>query len=146
MYKRQIQACVCIRSLLANRLLLAHRNTSQRDGRTPAEIIFGRKLRCPILSHYQPMQKLLYKVNKKTSVKQAKLLFRKSPNTSLVTDELGRTILAHDGQIIAKPLTPVTYQGLQRHVDAESTARPIKKTKSIKRYSDIGPEAEGGRV
>ena len=127
------------------RLLLVDRNTSQRDGRIPAEIMFGRKLRCPILSHYQPMQKLLYEANKKTPVKKVKLLFRKRPNTSLVTDESGRTILAHDGQIVAETLTPVTYQGRQRHVDAESTARPIRK-KPIKRYPDVGPKLKGESV
>ena len=34
------------------RLLLVHRNTSRRDGQAPAEIIFRRKLRCPISVSY----------------------------------------------------------------------------------------------
>ena len=45
-----------------HRLLFVHRNTAVRNGQTPAEILMGRPARCPILSHFQPSQKLLYRI------------------------------------------------------------------------------------
>ena len=82
-----------------HRLLMVHRNTAIRDGKTPAEILLGRTVRCPILSHFQPMQQVIYRPHSGAEPTPAKFIMRKGTNTQLLKLCDGRTPLAHDAQV-----------------------------------------------
>jgi len=71
------------------RVLLVHRNTAVRDGRSPAEIMLGRTTRCPILSHFKPAQSLWYRPNTSSQTRPVTFLFH----------ENNRSVLAHDSQL-----------------------------------------------
>ena len=79
--------------------LLVHRNTVRRDGKTPAERLMGRTLRCPFIAEYSPMENLWYKPHKKAEPRVVRYLFRKGANTAMVAHEDGRTVVAHDAQL-----------------------------------------------
>jgi len=115
-----------------HRLLLVHRNTSLREGRTPAELLLGRKVRCPILSHFKPMQELLYKASTNSPVKSVEMIYRTGHNTSLVKCNDGRTITAHDSQLNSAP--------------PNERERPQRIRKPVRRYPDVDPLAEGRRM
>jgi len=119
------------------RLLFVHRNSALRQGRTPAEIIFGRKIRCPIITHYSAMQNMLYRANKTAPTNEVRMLFKKGVNTSLVADTNGRTVLAHDSQLISAPNVEEDERPIQR---------PERDRRPVRRYPDIDPRNEGWSV
>ena len=82
-----------------HRVLFVHRNTAMRNGSTPAQQMLGRTARCPILSHFKPLEEVLYKPNAKAPARAVTFLFRQGQNTSLVSHSDGRTVLAHDAQL-----------------------------------------------
>ena len=82
-----------------HRLLFVHRNTALRDGKTPAELLLGRGVRCPILSHYQPQQQLQYQARRGAEIVPVTFLVRQGKNTSLVAHPGGRMVTAHDAQL-----------------------------------------------
>lgn len=75
------------------------RNTAVRKNSTPMQLILGRSARCTILSHFKPLQEVLYKPNSKSAARSVTFLFRQGHNTSLVSHSDGRTVLAHDAQL-----------------------------------------------
>ena len=123
-----------------HRLLFVHRNTAQRSGRSPAELLIGRNVRCPIMSQYAPFQQLFYKANNSTPAAPVRYLFRQGNNTSLVTHDDDRTVLAHDAQ-----LAPVGEQVDDVPVADHSHApvRPRRNHVPVRRYPDVDPTVEG---
>ena len=93
----------CSINAFIHRLLFVRRNTASRNGKTPAELLLGRTVRCPILSQFQPMQEVQYKQHKDASTVPVRFLFRQGANTSLVAHRDNRTVLAHDSQLAAAP-------------------------------------------
>lgn len=81
------------------RLLFVHRNTAQRDGKTPAQIMINYEVKCPVLAPFTPMQPILYRRNPAAMPEQARYVVRHGANTSLITQENNRVVLAHDNQI-----------------------------------------------
>jgi len=135
-----------------HRLLLVHRNSSNRNGKTPAELMFGRKLRCPILSNYQPSQRLLYKAHAKAPSQPVTMLFRKGENTSLIAHKGGRTVLAHDSQLVAEPQVNLPTarskrsrrgSSIKTYRSGKSIPRPKRTPKPVRRYPDVDPKSEG---
>lgn len=82
-----------------HRVLFVHRNTAVRNNSTPAQLMLGRSARCPKLSHFKPLQEVLYKPNAKSAARSVTFLFRQGHNTSLVSHSDGRTVLTHDAQL-----------------------------------------------
>ena len=89
----------CSAAAYIQRLLIVHRNTAIREGKTPAEIMLGRNVRCPILSQYEPSQELLYRAHTGAQPSTVKYIMRQGRNTQLVEHADGRTVLAHDAQL-----------------------------------------------
>ena len=114
------------------KLLFVHRSTAMRGGKFPSEILMERQIRCPILSGYQPMQKLLYRPNARQVVQPVEMLFRKGNNISLVAYPNERTVVAHDAQLTSAP------DNILR--------RSTRERKPIHIYPDVDPETEGGRL
>ena len=110
----------CTVDAFIQRLLFVHRNTSTSKGQTPAEILTGRKVRCPILSEYQLMQELLYKPHRKANPTPVRFLFRQGMNTSVIAHPNNRTVLAHDAQLTAAPNSDVHPS------TSETEGRPVR--------------------
>jgi transposase InsO family protein len=82
-----------------HRVLFVHRNTAQRDGKSPAEILLGRSVRCPIATGVSPMDEILYRRNAEQQPIRVRYLYRQGANTSVVARKDNRTMLAHDTQL-----------------------------------------------
>jgi len=111
------------------RLLMVHRNTANRQGQTPAQIMLGRSLRCPILGQLRPYQEIIYKAQKEAAPKSAEMLFRTGANTNLIKLQDGRSVVAHDSQITSAPVP--------------EDGRPRRERRAVHRYPDVDPRSEG---
>ena len=85
---------------------MVHRNTANRRGKSPAQIMFSRDPRVPIVSEKQLFQRILYRPYAKTKPIIARYLFRQGRNTSLIAMENNRIVLAHDDQIAPCHIQP----------------------------------------
>ena len=81
------------------RVLFVHRNTAQREGKTPAEWLLGRNVRCPIAIGIAPMDEILYRRNSDQSPIKVRYLYNQGASTSVVARPDNRTMLAHDSQL-----------------------------------------------
>ena len=86
------------------RFLLHHRACFQRaDGRTPAEIVYGRKLRVPLSRNFLFADSVAYK-SRHGVLRDGTFLLERGSNTSWVLDaENGRLRLAHHDQLTRMP-------------------------------------------
>lgn len=62
--------------------LLHHRNSSTSRGRTPAELVLGRRLRVPVVSTFQQGDPVQFKANGDTNSSRAEFLMSQGRNTS----------------------------------------------------------------
>ena len=87
------------------RLLLHHRACCQRsDGRTPAEIVYSRKIRVPLSRNFLFAQPIAYK-SRGGSLRDGTFLLERGSNTAWVLDdETDRLRLAHQDQISNRPI------------------------------------------
>ena len=69
------------------RILFHHRVSSFSRGKSPAEIVFGRQLRVPIVSRFQQGERVWYKPCKEASPRSAVYLMAKGQNTSWLLDK-----------------------------------------------------------
>ena len=93
------------------RLLLHHRACCQRpDGRTPAEIVYSRKIRVPLSRNFLFSQPIAYK-SRGGSLRDGTFLLERGSNTSWVLDEeSNRLRLAHHDQISNRPTPSASPQ------------------------------------
>ena len=84
------------------RVLFNHRIASNSRGRSPAEIVFGKPLRAPVVSTFSQGETLLYKPTAKTVPIAVEFLMTKGKNTSWVIDsraEHPKLTLASNNQL-----------------------------------------------
>jgi hypothetical protein len=94
----------CSAQAYLHRLLFVHRNSASRGAKTPADLMIGRTVRCPILSSFQPMENVLYRPRKSEPPLLARFLHKQGANTSLVVHpHTGRAVTAHDAQLSSCP-------------------------------------------
>ena len=108
------------------RLLLHHGACCQRlDGRTPAEIVYSRKIRVPLSRNFLFSQPIAYK-SRGGSLRDGTFLLERGSNTSWVLDEeTDRLRLAHHDQISNRPSpTSRTTKAPPPSGSLESTTTP----------------------
>ena len=98
--KRAIQAwspCLNVSfGAFLQRDLMTHRNTSKTRGRTPVELLLGRKIRLPAVTDFDLCERVLFK----TTNSSATFIIRKGMNTSFIQPEnSNKTVLFSDNQI-----------------------------------------------
>ena len=77
---------------------MTHRNTAKTRGKTPVELLLGRKVRLPALADFDLCEPILFKANEKTKTVPPTFIIRKGLNTSFMQPEnSARTI--RDNQI-----------------------------------------------
>ena len=80
---------------------MTHRNTSNTRGKTPVELLLGRRVRLPAIADFDLCEPILFKVNEKTKAVPAAFIIRKGLNTFFIQPESSaRTILVSDNQIV----------------------------------------------
>ena len=80
--------------------LMTHRNTSKTWGKTPVELLLGRRVRLPAIADFDLCEPILFKANEKTKTVLATFIIRKGLNTSFkLIENSARTILVSDNQI-----------------------------------------------
>ena len=104
------------------RLLLHHRACFQRsDGRTPAEIVFGRKIRVPLARDFSFSQPIHLKT-RGGILRDASYLLERGSNTSWVLDTNNKLRLAHRDQIANRPTsTPMASPTSPNKEDPNAT-------------------------
>ena len=94
--------CVSFLAFL-QRVLFTHRNTSSARGKTPSEVLLGRKLRLPAVINYSIGDRVVFRAGPHATSFPARYVVRKGNNTSCLTKEDSdgseRTILASTSQI-----------------------------------------------
>lgn len=92
------------------RVLLHHRACfRRRDGRTPAEVVFGRNLRLPLASKFGFGERVQVQAGPR-GMRAASFLMQRGSNTAFVIDaDSSRLRLAHDEQLApsVRPLDPL---------------------------------------
>ena len=61
---------------------MTHRNTSKTRGKTPVEILLGRRVRLPAIADFDLCEPIAFKANERQTVVPATFIIRKGLNTS----------------------------------------------------------------
>ena len=82
------------------RAFMTHRNTSKTRGKTPVELLLGRKVRSPTVTDFELCERVLFKPTNSSPTVPAIFIIRKGINTSLIQPEnSSKTVLVSDNQI-----------------------------------------------
>ena len=82
------------------RALMTYRDTSKTRGKTPVELLLGRRVRLPAIADFDFCEPILFKANEKTKTIPATFIIRKGMNTSFIQPEKSaRNILVSDNKI-----------------------------------------------
>ena len=78
---------------------MTHRNTSKTRGKTPVELLLGRRVRLPAIADFDLCEPILFKANEKTKTVPAIFIIRKGLNASFIQPEVSAgTNLVSDNQ------------------------------------------------
>ena len=67
------------------RILMTHRNTSKTRGKTPVELLLGRKIRLPAVTDFDLCERVLFKPTNSSPTVPATFIIRKGIDTSSFT-------------------------------------------------------------
>jgi hypothetical protein len=112
------------------RVLLHHRACCRRrDGRTPAEIVFGRTIRLPLSAAFGFGDSVIYRPNDTIPPTPLTFLMNRGSNTSWLLDEMnGRLRLAHSNQIAP---TASSALALDSGTDVTSDVEQVSPASSL---------------
>jgi hypothetical protein len=110
-------------SSFLRKALFHHRVSSNARGISPAEIVFGRKVRTPIVSNYQQGQEIFYRSTGASPTTDAEFLMTKGSNTSWIIGQHGgedKVILASNNQIspMQTPIKPAAIEATSENTSA----------------------------
>ena len=82
---------------------MAHRDTSKTRGKTPVDLLMGRKVRIPAVTDFDLCERVVFKPTKSSPTVPATFIICKRINTSFIQPESSnKTVLVSDNQI-ARP-------------------------------------------
>ena len=82
------------------RALMTHCNTSKTRGKTPVELILGRRVRLAAVSDLDLRERVLFKLTNSSPTVPANFIIRNGMNTSFIPpDNSNKTVLVSDNQI-----------------------------------------------
>ena len=80
--------------------LMTHRNTSKTRGKTPVELLLGRKVRLPAVTDFDLCERVLFKPTNSSPTVPATFIILEAMNTSFIQPEnSNKTVLVSDNQI-----------------------------------------------
>ena len=86
------------------KILLHHRCTAMARGKSPAEILFGNKLRLPVVTNFEMGEQIGYKAHQGEQVRPMTYLMTKGRNTAYVINEADKLIVASANQLAPLPI------------------------------------------
>ena len=122
------------------KILLHHRVTANSRGRSPSEILFGRKLRVPVVSSFEMGENVCYKPSTLTKIAQpAQFIMTKGHNTSYILKG-EHLVVASNNQIAPSPednpdtttITTASNEPLDSLHDDANTQTLRRSTRTIK--------------
>ena len=87
------------------KILLHHRCTAIARGKSPAEILFGQKLRLPVVTNFEMGEAVGYKPRQDSQIAPMTYLMTKGRNTSYIINEEDRLIVASANQLAPLPVS-----------------------------------------
>ena len=133
------------------RILFNHRVSSHSRGKSPAEVVFGRQLRVPVVSQFQQGERVLYRPSKDSSPRAAVFLMAKGRNTSWLLDR-SKLRLASNNQVSSgvegEPALAVEAEvqcGPEDSVEAESAESGEEEVSSIPGDAGVHHRRSGRR-
>ena len=79
---------------------MTHRNTSKTRGKTPVDLLLGRKVRLPAAIDFDLCERVLFKPTNSSPTVPATFIIRKGTNTSFIQPEnSNKTVLVSNNQI-----------------------------------------------
>ena len=78
--------CHCDFNAFLQKVLFHHRISACSRGKSPAEIVYGRQLRVPVVSRFEQGEDVIYKPSEKMCPRSVTYLMTKGHNTSWVLD------------------------------------------------------------
>ena len=79
------------------RALMTHRNTSETRGKTPVELLMGRKIRLPSVTDFDLCERVLFKSTNSSPTIPAIFIIRKGMNTSFIQlENSNKTVLVSE--------------------------------------------------
>jgi hypothetical protein len=113
------------------KILLHHRCTAVSRGKSPAEILFGKKLRLPVVSNFEMGETVGYKAHQDEEVRPMTYLMTKGRNTAYIVNEADRLILASTNQLAPLPVNDVTPVVPSDIIDPTSVSNTDEMTREI---------------
>ena len=118
-------------SAFLQRVLFHHRLSSHSRGRSPAELVFNRKIRIPIVTPFHQGQSVVYKPTVNSETSKAVYLMTKGNNTSWILKDDNLT-LASNNQI-----APLESAEDDTQLDTEKPGDYQEKETSIRQGSRL---------
>ena len=82
------------------RFLMTHRETSKTRGKTPVELLLGRKVRLPAVTDFDLCEQVLFKPTNSSPTVPVIFIILKGMNTSFIQpDNSNKTVLVSDNQV-----------------------------------------------
>ena len=125
-------------------ILVQHRTTARRcEGKSPAELVFGRKVRSPLNTVLDFGEEILYKSNNDSPGRKMKFLSSNGSNTSIIMDEEAQQIrLAHSNQIGRLPATTKEMETTEDETIETTEDETIIKAEDNNEMQDVEPPSE----
>ena len=125
------------------KVLFHHRVSSHSRGISPSEIMFGRRIRCPIFSRFNQGENVTFRPNKDQPTMTSKYIMPKSKSTSWILKD-GSLILASDSQLapMAHPLNQEEEDSREEEINEEQLGSPTNDTVDNHSEDRISNEAE----
>ena len=80
--------------------LMTHRNTSKTRGKTPVELLLGRKVQLPAVTDFDLCERVLFKPTNSSPTVPSTFIIRKGMNTSFIRPvNSNKTVLDSDNQL-----------------------------------------------
>ena len=117
------------------RTLMTHCKTSKTRGKTPVELLLGRRARLPAIADFDLCEPILIKANEKTKTVPANFIIRKGSSTSFIqTKNSARNILMSDNQIAR-----LDDDNVKTETAVEET---ISQSEQQLQNTDVGPSLQ----
>ena len=108
------------------RVLMTHRNSSKTRGKTPVELLLGRKLSFPTVTDFDLCERVLFKPTNNSPTVPATFIIRKGMNTSFIQPEnSNKTVLVSDNQIARLEPEPEDIKTESTDSQSESSREDI---------------------
>lgn len=117
------------------KILFHHRISSFSRGQSPAELVFGRKIRIPVVAPYEQGEKIWFKAHNKANPQNSTYLMTRGRNTSWILNN-DKLIMASNNQLAIKS-EPIVEEEEEEIAKTQNT-EVIKKNPRLTNEVTVG--------